>query len=390
MAQLESAISTSTPTNNTTPIGSATLPSNTTPTNSVSAPNIDTSTVDPVITQTVLSKVANGTPLTDADKSALGKMPPSVIAKAKGSSSAIIPDDEASLARMNEIPESEANKAVLKKVSNTDIGPDGKIVVNGATLRKINGVTPWEAAEAGVAAAKGINAINPGALVPNPNQNRSQVPGANSYDHNALPTIAIVSSAADQNNNQINPNPGGIPPQPTGTNQYTSATPSIKSNVTTPTTTTQPATKEEAQGVQQLQKIVTDPKTSGTKLAGILSGVLDALGVAYSAKGGNFRQTQIQKQLDINRQIQLSQSQAQAQAQAEYNAKLALLDPQTAQTVKILTAQGKIDAANKILVAKGILPYQEALARLYANPGLYNQPSNTGTYSGIQLQQGGK
>lgn len=112
------------------------------------------------------------------------------------------------------------------------------------------------------------------------------------------------------------------------------------------------------------------------KALNLMSGILDAYGVAKSAYGGNFRQTQAQKNLDTQREIQRQKAATQNQAAAT----ISTYQPLTDQKLREIEQEYKSSGDKDVYVSKlnymrnlGLIDEQRYMTYLNGQTGLQNQ-----------------
>jgi len=299
--------------------------------NTIDASAIATSSLDPGVAQSVLSKIATGQPLLPNEKVAAAKLPPAVLSRVAQSGSAPLPtvaSDKPTMAQVRAEGQPQAGTmAEVRKVDDTLQNPPPVAPPQIKTARGPANLTTEQANRLGYVQQTPTPPLASGGV--------QQIPMVN----NPTVTKSVAAQAAAP------AQAAAAAPPPVTSGEITKKIDTVKDYLNT------------------------QPK--GQQIAKIIAYVLDAIGVGMSARGGVSRESLAGQQIKANIQSQLMTKQAQLDLQN----KLAALDPETKQAIAQALAIGNIQVAQSIAQKKGILPYELQLAqqsRFFSNPLFYN------------------
>jgi hypothetical protein len=299
----------------------------------VNAKNVSSGKIDPQLAQAILDKVASGQALLPAEKIAIGKLPPSLIQHAAMSGTApMAPSAPASANAFNsdnyggapggklafDVPKSgnSEGQAVGPDVGGRSFGPPA------GDSAENNGLLPSQH-YAGKAYYQGSGMVDPVAQAP-----------------------ATVTPVAPPASSKLN-----LP---------------IASQVVPDTSTPDASHIDASPTVQTAKAIAASPEVQaaapslkgmkGQDIAKMIGSILDVVGVGLSARGGVQRQTMLQQQMQMQRQVQANLAEKKGEAGIDIDKAAALSPIQVEQARQVAHNTGDIDTENAIRLKQGIAP----------------------------------
>jgi hypothetical protein len=279
----------------------------------VDANSVTSNEVDPQLAQLILTKIAGNIPLTQDEKIAVAKLPPSVLAHAQLSGTSPLPNNYSISAGAGEPKTTQAYNgptpaprtgAQLAQNQNIPTPPTG--MGTNLTTGTMPNITPGGSDMAGYDI--------PSARINSPAPKPPAQPITPGFKGAPVPPSVLPSNGTIQGTAPIN-----TPPASTST---------PPSNVVSPAQPITPGFKNAPGGVsgttpnvQVAQSVVNSPNTppnlknlSGQQIATMIGNILDAVGVGLSARGGVNRQTMLQHQMQLARETAASIAQTKGKS----------------------------------------------------------------------------
>lgn len=318
--------------------------------------------VDPDLASSALAKVAGGASLdtlTQAEKAAIGALPPAALAEARARVTA--PKAEPGSKPRDTSPPPPPSQpydpsGAMAGATSTPL-PTDKPKPRGPFDADPNSDTVWQ------------NVGGMSLPVPKKDMNYE------GFEANRAQAGAGADFASAQTIAKM-PNPYATQP----TDALSEASPPAKlaladvvTNVPVPTSlkTTPPVVaKETGADMARANQYIPPSSVPGipkgmdkTKLLGLFADILDAIGGSNRAYAGVNSPTRLMKQGELNMQTEAAIKQAQATSTIELNNKLALLDPETKAIIQRDEAANKASANSQVDVATRLQAINIALAR---------------------------
>ena len=289
----------------------------------VDANNIESSQLDPTLSQALLSKLASGAPLLPAEKLAASKLPPSVLSRAAQTGSAPLPDSYKA-----PLPAAERGPA-------PQVRPlAGNPLPTATTPTQVPGAPP--PATPSTFPPAGNSAENQG-LLPS-----GHYAGMAQYSGSTIVDPVNPPGPADSPSSSAAPGPAGTS-GPAGAHEP-------MSGYNSPT-------------VQAAQQVAASPGAppslkgmKGQDIAKMIGDILDVVGVGLSARGGVNRQTRLEQQIGLQQQAAAKTAEAQGQANVDIDKEVRLAPVEIQKAIALARASGDIGTENAIRLKNALAP----------------------------------